>query len=205
MTTRKCKDKTDSVESECSVPNDRRILLTKALAVSLLPWSIGMGHSAADSQRSSRPQKGDVLVFAEGPSAGRKISASEIQQGAPPKFAYPMDPASGAVRDGSRLNQLLLVRLASTDIAPASQRLAAEGILAYSAICTHYGCQVTLLHENKRSVICNCHGSTFDAGNAGEVLMGPAARRLAGLPLAITDGFITVGGAFTGRLGPPTA
>lgn len=178
----------------------RRSVLGGAVALALAPF----GAVAAADPRSARPQPGDHLVYSEGNSKGERVTTETFAVGNRPVFAYPVDPASGTVRDGNRLNLVLLVRLAPTALGPKTLPLAADGIVAYSAVCTHYGCQVTLLHENQRAVICNCHGSTFDAGNNGEIVGGPATRRLAILPLKQADGALVVAAGFSGRLGPPT-
>ena len=81
---------------------------------------------------------------------------------------------------------------------------AADGIVAYSSLCTHYGCPITTLHPSQTQIVCNCHGSVFNAADRGVVTNGPAQRRLAMLPLAIKDGAVIVTGKFDGPLGPPT-
>ncbi len=180
----------------------RRSLLTGAIALALSPLS-GLAAQDAAGGRNARPQAGDRLAFTDGDRAGQQVMVDDIQVGDAPKFAYPVDPTSQTVRDGSRLNQVLLVRLDDKDISERTRPHGADGVVAYSAICTHYGCPVTTLHENKHAVTCNCHGSTFDAGNNGEITVGPATRRLAILPLKAVDGALVVAAPFIGRLGPP--
>ena len=87
---------------------------------------------------------------------------------------------------------------------------APDGIVAYSKICTHAGCAITLYRkptfapvEPKPALICPCHYSTFDARNGGEVLFGPAGRPLPQLPLAIDgSGELRAAGNFSGAVGP---
>lgn len=179
----------------------RRSLLAGALALTLAPLQVAAQNEP--SARNTRPRPGDRLVFSDGERAGQPVSVADLAIGVAPRFAYPADAATQTVRDGSRLNQVLLVRLEDKDISDQTRPHSAEGVVAYSAICTHYGCPVTLMHENKRAVICNCHGSTFDAGNNGEITVGPATRRLAILPIKSVDGALVVAAPFIGRLGPP--
>ena len=80
-------------------------------------------------------------------------------------------------------------------------RNAAEGIVAYSGICTHEGCDVSDWTSESRRLICPCHDSEFDPMDNGRVTEGPARRRLAALPLKLVDGQLTVAGGFTGRVG----
>lgn len=180
----------------------RRSLLAGAAALALTPLGQALAQPAANP-RTAKPQPGDLLVFSEGDRKGQAVKVEDIQAGQHPKFAFPMDAATQTVRDGSRINMVLLVRLDPKDISGKTRPNAAEGVLAYSAVCTHYGCQVTVTHQNGHSVVCNCHGSTFDAGNNGEIVVGPATRRLAVLPLKAVDGALVVAAGFSGRLGPP--
>jgi Rieske Fe-S protein len=46
---------------------------------------------------------------------------------------------------------------------------------AFSATCTHQGCQVTEVHDGQ--IFCPCHGSRFNASN-GNPVAGPAPRPL---------------------------
>jgi len=59
--------------------------------------------------------------------------------------------------------------------------------LALSARCTHQGCQVKV---KKQSFRCSCHGSTYDG--FGNVIRGPAQKRLRSFPVKILDGIIKI-------------
>lgn len=179
----------------------RRAMMTGALALAVAPFA--PAAQAEVNPRTARPQAGDRFVFMTGERKGEPIKPADLKVGEAPTLAYPVDAASGTVRDGARTNLLLLVRLDPKDIGPAMQANAADGVVAYSAICTHYGCPITQLHASGGKVVCNCHGSTFDAGNNGENVVGPATRRLAVLPLKAADGDIVVAAGFSGPLGPP--
>jgi ubiquinol-cytochrome c reductase iron-sulfur subunit len=87
---------------------------------------------------------------------------------------------------------------------------APEGILAYSKICTHAACAISLyrspLYEPtapRSALVCPCHYSTFDVRRGAAVIFGPAGRPLPQLPLAI-DGErnLIAGGGFSGPPGP---
>jgi rieske iron-sulfur protein len=182
------------------VKTGRRSMLTGVLALAVAPIGSALAQGNA---RTAKPQPGDVLVYADGDSKGQPVKVADIAERAHPRFAYPMEAATKTVRDGSRINLVLLVKLKADDIGEKARPNAAQGVLAYSAVCTHYGCQITVTHQDGRSVVCNCHGSTFDAGNNGEIVVGPATRRLAVLPLKAADGVLVVAAGFSGRLGPP--
>lgn len=192
-------ERVDPQDTETPHEVERRCVLTGALALMLAP----LGSTAAVEPRNARPQPGDTLVYSEGARKGETVVASDIQQGAAPVFAYPKDPSTGTVRDGVRINLVLVVRPDPKSISEKMAPLSTDGVVAYSAVCTHYGCQVTLMHPNQRAVVCNCHGSTFDVGNSGEIIGGPATRRLAVLPIKSAEGVLTVAAGFIGRLGPP--
>lgn len=193
----------DASESGCGCASmrghPRRSVLKGALALVLAPFG---GAFAAGDARTMRPQPGDRFAYLSGPNKEKPVMAADLQVGQQPSLAYPVDPATGAVRNGSRVNQVLMIRAEPSALSAATQARAAEGIVAYSAICTHNGCPITVLNADKKSVVCNCHGSRFDLGDGGAVLDGPASRRLASLPVGVTDGFVTVAGAFSGALGP---
>src|SRR5689334_16955425 len=88
----------------------RRFLETALLAGLALPLvepALADEASAADE----RPQEGDKFVFAEGEHEGSEIKPGDLPLGGPQVLAWPKDPKRGVVRNGSRLNQVLLVRL----------------------------------------------------------------------------------------------
>jgi len=129
------------------------------------------------------------------------VTLARLPLGGPAATAYPMDPATKTVRDGSRLNQVMLIRLDPGDLAEETRRRAAGGIVAYSAVCTHTGCDTWDWHAQTRTIKCPCHFSVFDVKDAARVLDGPAPRRLPALPIRLVDGIVTVAGGFVGRPG----
>lgn len=78
-----------------------------------------------------------------------------------------------------------------------------NGVVAYSLICTHAGCPVSLYEQTTAQMLCPCHQSLFDLLEAGRPVQGPAARSLPGLPIAVDDaGFLYTTGDFTAPPGP---
>ena len=188
----------------------RRELMRGAMALALAPLAAMCGSAlaqpgdaAAGGGRSKRPEAGDHLAFMMGDRKGQKITPADVELGKEPVLAYPMDPTSGEVIS-ARINMIALARLKPEAFGSDTAPHVADGIVGYSALCTHYGCPVTGIHPSQTSIVCNCHGTVFDAANSGVVLSGPATRRLALLPLAIVDGDLVVAGRFNGPLGPPT-
>ncbi len=77
------------------------------------------------------------------------------------------------------------------------------GILCYSKICTHVGCPISLWEQQTHHLLCPCHQSTFDLGNSGVVVFGPAARALPQLPITTdAEGYIIARSGFTVPTGP---
>jgi ubiquinol-cytochrome c reductase iron-sulfur subunit len=139
-------------------------------------------------------------------AAGRPLRASEIVErslfSAFPEGADPKDIAS----------PIVIVRLDPADLDLPGERedWAPEGIVAYSKICTHAACAVSLyrtpLNEPtapEPALVCPCHFSTFDPATGGRVLFGPAGRDLPQLPLEVdAEGNLVAGGDFSGPVGP---
>ena len=184
----------------------RRKLLVAVLAA-------GVGVVASEVVRAEedapgadeRPRKADLLVFAQGERAGQVIKSEDLPLGGPPAHAWPMDPDSRVVRSGSRLNELLVVRLDPAELDDETRSRAVDGILAYSAICSHAGCPVTAwvkaFDGDKDVFKCVCHNSEYDPRQSAQVVFGPAPRRLAALPLTTGDRSIAVAATFVGKVG----
>jgi ubiquinol-cytochrome c reductase iron-sulfur subunit len=78
-----------------------------------------------------------------------------------------------------------------------------QGILAYSKICTHVGCPIALYEQRTHHLLCPCHQSTFDLADAGNVVFGPAARRMPQLPIGVDEeGFLVAMSDFAEPIGP---
>ncbi|WP_435769311.1 cytochrome bc1 complex Rieske iron-sulfur subunit [Nocardioides sp. SYSU DS0651] len=78
-----------------------------------------------------------------------------------------------------------------------------DGIVAYSKICTHVGCPISLNERTTHHLLCPCHQSTFDLADAGRVVFGPAGRPLPQLPLAVDEeGYLVAQSDFDEPVGP---
>jgi rieske iron-sulfur protein len=111
-----------------------------------------------------------------------------------------MDPGSKMLRSGSRLNRVLLVRLDPDKFSPETRSRAVDGIVAYSAICTHNGCEVTEWISDEQLLFCPCHESKFAPKDGGRVVDGPAPRMLPALPLNHVEKKQVVAKPFTARI-----
>jgi rieske iron-sulfur protein len=188
-------------EASAGPQGGRRAVLQLALGVGFgLPVACRALAQAVDPRRQ-RPQPGDRFVFAGGPRSREIVTVADLPTGGPPVTAFPMEPTTKVVRDDSRLNQVLLVRLDPGTLNADTGARAADGIIGYSAVCTHTGCDAWEWRPAVTTVKCPCHFSEFDLKNGARVLNGPAPRRLPALPLKIVDGVPVVAGVFIGRPG----
>lgn len=106
---------------------------------------------------------------------------------------------------------VVVIRLGEgLDDLDAEQRaIAPRGILAFSKICTHAGCAVSLYRAPlfperapEPALVCPCHYSTFDVRRGGKVIFGPAGRALPQLPLRIDAGVLVAAGPLSDKPGP---
>ena len=137
---------------------------------------------------------------------GRPYLAQDIQIGA---FYTALPEHSDPEAFGAGL---LVVRLPANFLhLPAARRAwAPEGIVAYSKVCPHAGCAISLYRyptyaptSQQPAFTCPCHYSTFLPGEGGRVTFGPAGRSLPQLPLMVgSDGYLHAAGPFHEDIGP---
>lgn len=204
-----CASVSFDAEPETAPNAARRLLLLTALAAGACAAAQTVAAEEDQPGSDERPQKGDLLVLSEGEHTGEVIKPDDLKLGGPPVHAWPKDPKSSVVRDGSRLNEILVIRLDPNELDDDTRARAADGIVAYSAVCAHAGCSVTGWVKgeagDKDVFKCFCHNSEYDPRQGAEVVFGPAPRHLAALPLAMVDGSLTVAAPFVGKVGASQA
>ena len=121
----------------------------------------------------------DVTFDADQGRGHRDRSAGQRPAGEPPGSARA--PSSSREGQGS----IIVVRMDpnTIKIPDSRQDWQVGGILCYSKICTHVGCPISLWEQQTHHLLCPCHQSTFDLGNSGVVVFGPATRALPQLPI----------------------
>ncbi len=139
-------------------------------------------------------------------SSGKLLGPDDVQVGTF-VLAFP----EHAARDDLG-SPIMLLRFPREELrlAPSRKRFAPEGVVAYSRICTHAGCAVSMYrhplfppNEPQDALVCPCHYSTFDPKDGGRVLFGPAARPLPQLPLRLNAaGLLEAAGDFFDPIGP---
>lgn len=152
-------------------------------------------------EEHDHPAAGDLFVFALGARAGEVLTPEAVPLGGPQILAFPMDADGSHVASESRLEQVILVRMDPSELTDETRARSADGIVAYSGVCTHTGCDVTDWDERTHYLVCPCHDSEFDPSDNARVVFGPAPRRLAALPVAVVDGALRIAGPFSGRVG----
>ena len=99
---------------------------------------------------------------------------------------------------------LMIVRIKPEDIKDKQElEWSHEGIVAYSKICTHVGCPISLYEQQTHHVLCPCHQSTFDLADGGRVIFGPAGHALPQLQIRVnSQGYLEAADDFTEPVGP---
>ncbi|MBB5118596.1 ubiquinol-cytochrome C reductase [Streptomyces eurocidicus] len=99
---------------------------------------------------------------------------------------------------------LMIVRLQPDNIKDKRELdWSVDGIVAFSKICTHVGCPISLYEQQTHHVLCPCHQSTFDLSDGGRVIFGPAGHALPQLRIKVNDkGYLEAMGDFAEPVGP---
>jgi ubiquinol-cytochrome c reductase iron-sulfur subunit len=172
---------------------------------------VGIGAAALAPLASLGPAVGDRL--SESPwkdgtrlveENGMAVKAADLEVGSfLTAFAQGVDKENLAA-------SLAVVRVKPDELELPDDRAdwAPEGLLAFSKICTHAQCAISLFRYPvfaERSpgpaLVCPCHYSTFDVLKGGERIFGPAVRALPQLPLRIEGGELVAAGPLSGAVG----
>ena len=173
----------------------RRAILKAGICLGI-QLSLATRAPGQESPANSRPKEGDLLVNAED-SKVIPLTPADIPLSGPQTMAWSMDPTDKTVRSGSRFNRVMLLRLDPEKLSPETKSRAADGVVAYTAICTHTGCEVTEWVADEQLLVCPCHESRFEPKDAARVVDGPAPRMLPALPLKLMNGKLAVSKPFT--------
>ena len=179
----------------------RRAMLAGCVATSsYLRSTTARADEPVDPDRLQLPQPGDQLVEA-GNDAGttplkpRDIGLQDVV------LAWAFDPQKKIPRDGSRLNMVVLMRFDPATLSDTEKETAPDGVVAYSAVCTHQQCWVTDWLKSTQVLQCPCHQSQYDPRHGAKVVGGPAPRPLPALPLKLSNTVLNIAGPFTARIG----
>jgi rieske iron-sulfur protein len=178
----------------------RTVLCTGLGAIGSARSFEARADAVADPDRDKLPQAGDLLVEAGVETGTTPLKPDDIglQE---VLFAWAFDPNRKIPRNGSRLNMVLLMRFDPATLGDADKANTADGVVAYSAICTHQQCPVTDWLRSVQMLQCPCHQSRYDPRQGAKVMGGPAPRPLPILPLRVTNGVLDIAAPFTDRVG----
>jgi quinol---cytochrome c reductase iron-sulfur subunit len=175
------------------------------LGAALVAPAASLGPNVGSILDNTPWQKGRRLVDEQ----GKPISADDLSVG---DFvtAFP-EKVTGERRERADV-PIVVVRLRPDELhlSPDRAGWAPEGFVAYSQICTHAGCAVSMMRyplseatSHGPALVCPCHYSTFDPRRGAQVTFGPAGRPLPQLPLTIdADRNLVAGGGLSGAPGP---
>jgi rieske iron-sulfur protein len=158
------------------------------------------GGAMKRKKQEGVPRVGDLLVFAEDKRKGEFVALDDLVMDGAPVLVLPKDPSTGTVREDEN-SKILLLRSNPDKLSPELKEAAAEGVLAYSALCTHLGCVMNQWNEGKKLFVCPCHEATFDPMKEGKVASGPGPRSLPILPLKLASNKFIVADEFSGFVG----
>lgn len=161
--------------------------------------ALAAGGAMPRKKQTGLPQEGDVLVYADDKRKGELVKVEDLTIDGPPVLVFPKDPTKGEVRNDEN-SKIFLFRTSPDKISPELRDNAVEGVIAYSALCTHLGCVLTNWDSEQKRFVCPCHEANFDA-LTGKVVSGPGPRSLPVLPIKLEDSKFVVTDDFSGWVG----
>ena len=185
---------------------ERRNLLKTSCVLAGATAVVTIGGSLpafADGQKNV-PQVGDVFVYNDGPKKGTVATVDDVVLDAKPILVAAKDP-NGAVREPENC-LALLYRVDKAKLPADMAGDTIDGVVAFSAICTHQGCTMTEFHKADDLVafsgfICPCHDAIFDPLQDGKNVAGATCATLAYFPIKSDGGKITVSGEPSAQVG----
>jgi ubiquinol-cytochrome c reductase iron-sulfur subunit len=173
-----------------------------ALGVALIVPAASLGPKPGDRIGASPWRRGTRVVGEK----GERLAPDDIKVGT---FVTGFPDGADPRELGS---PVILVKLPQDVLDLPADRAGwdADGVLAFSKICTHAGCTINLYRyplfpaqSPGPALVCPCHYSTFDPATGGNRIFGPAGRSLPQLPMALdASGLLIAGGEFSGPIGP---
>jgi ubiquinol-cytochrome c reductase iron-sulfur subunit len=186
--------------------------LIAALATIFLPMLVGLADLGPWPTKRKRAETIEATIWEEGIRLVHDITFEPIKPedieigqliNAEPANLEELHGAEFQIEKAKAA--IIIVRMDPNKIKiPDSRRdWQVGGILCYSKICTHVGCPISLWEQQTHHLLCPCHQSTFDLGDSGLVVFGPAARALPQLPITTdAEGYLIAQRGFDVPVGP---
>lgn len=179
----------------------RDVLIGAAAAAGVSAVDLGEAQAATAPEKSP-PEPGDRFQVTRGDLKGQLLKPEMLEIGAAPLEGFPFDPAADLLKRKNRLNRVLMIRLVSDEMDDPTRERSVDGVLVYSAVCTHRSCTIKSWKAEERHLRCHCHLSEFDALSEGSVMSGPARKQLPMVPIGLDDeGFVIAMAGFTKKPG----
>ena len=153
------------------ISRDRRNFLRGALALgvvsaaTLLLWNLGSNSQPAPSTQTINPINQPTVAI--NPVTQNPQPASTNQ---PIANAANLLTDQSLIYNDPSLGPIILIHLDNGQF------------VAYSAICTHAGCQVQF-DPSMKDIVCPCHGAVYDPYHNAQVIAGPAPYALQSVPV----------------------
>ncbi|MFD7873190.1 Rieske 2Fe-2S domain-containing protein [Streptomyces sp. NPDC059766] len=161
-----------------------------------------LGSLPEDKLRHTLWSKGKLLVNM---NTNQPLRASDVAVGSL-TFVKPegLEETDEEFQNEIAKSAVMIVRLQPDDIKDKQElEWSHDGIVAYSKICTHVGCPISLYEQQTHHVLCPCHQSTFDLSDGARVIFGPAGHALPQLRIGVNpEGYLEALGDFAEPVGP---
>jgi rieske iron-sulfur protein len=182
-----------SPESGCGPNADRRRVIS-IMATGLVS-PIALTPGSAQAQPAAQ-----LLVDAGAEADFKPLRPDDIQM-MKPILVFPFDAETGTPKKESRLNKMVVIRLPEEKMTPETRARSVAGVVAYSSICTHQGCDVKTWMSKENVLACYCHASKFDLFDGAKVVAGPASSALRAIPLALNGEFLSIAATLPPKAG----
>jgi ubiquinol-cytochrome c reductase iron-sulfur subunit len=204
----------DNVVDESKITRRKVIgrTLIAALATIFLPMLVGLADLGPWPTKRKRAETIESTIWEEGVRLVHDITFEPIKPddieigqliNAEPANLEELHGAEFQIEKAKAA--IIIVRMDPNKIKipDSRQDWQVGGILCYSKICTHVGCPISLWEQQTHHLLCPCHQSTFDLGDSGLVVFGPAARALPQLPITTdAEGYLIARRGFDVPVGP---
>jgi ubiquinol-cytochrome c reductase iron-sulfur subunit len=186
----------------------RRKLITRSLG--FMAGGLGLMLIMPLGGLIKNPNKGNPLGTTEWAKGvrlvrndGTPIRPADQQPGSL-ETVFPAVPGGNRKPDAATM----LIRLRPEQVEELNPRPGQAGFgygeyVAYSKICTHAGCPVSLYEQETGRILCPCHQSQFLVTDGAKPVFGPATRPLPQLPIEVDDeGYFIASSDYIEAVGP---
>jgi ubiquinol-cytochrome c reductase iron-sulfur subunit len=186
----------------------RRKLITRSLG--FLGAGVGLMLIMPLGGLIKNPNKGNPLGTTEWAKGVRLVrdDGTPIRPGdqSPGSLETVFPAVPGGNRQPDAATMLIRLRpeqLEIEDPRPGQADFRYGEYVAFSKICTHAGCPVSLYEQETSRILCPCHQSQFLVTQGAKPVFGPATRPLPQLPLDVDDeGYFVARSDYIEAVGP---